>query len=227
MHLRCISLVILVFKVIFVCFQTLSTKYARRCILEAFGACFGLGMDSKCMGQVDGRIWELKRPRIWRIMVQKMKKTAQKSVTPTCIPCHANHIEFPLDSHAMLDHSCPLHNFWFHASIHLIITLNCLIPLVPFTHKILYNFHNHNMHQLMLHHSHLESHALCTTCCCTFDPFIDTFSPPFPSLCNVHNHSCSLATTPLHFTLHTLHHYFIFTLGPLHTTHTNCHAFHP
>ncbi|KAM1721306.1 hypothetical protein ACFX12_022859 [Malus domestica] len=35
---------------------SLSTKYARRCILEAFGACFGLGMDSKCMGQVDGRI---------------------------------------------------------------------------------------------------------------------------------------------------------------------------
>ncbi|EKB43275.1 hypothetical protein B857_03967 [Solibacillus isronensis B3W22] len=55
-HLCRVSLVILMFKVIFVCFQTLSTKYARRCILEAFGACFGLGMDSKCMGQVDGRI---------------------------------------------------------------------------------------------------------------------------------------------------------------------------
>ena len=141
------------------------------------------------------------------------------------LPCKPHRI--PFGFHAMLDHSCPLHNFWFHASIHLIITLNCLIPLVPFTHKILYNFHNHNMHQLMLHHSHLESHALCTTCCCTFDPFIDTFSPPFPSLCNVHNHSCPLATRPLHFTLHTLHHHFIFTLGPLHTTHTNCHAFHP
>ncbi|RXH83856.1 hypothetical protein DVH24_013101 [Malus domestica] len=126
-----------------------------------------------------------------------MKKTAQKSVTPTCIPCHANHIEFPLDS------------------------MPCLITL------ILDNIYIHYMHQLMLHHSHLESHALCTTCCCTFDPFIDTFSPPFPSLCNVHNHSCSLASRPLHFTLHTLHHHFIFTLGPLHTTHTNYHAFHP
>ena len=55
-HLCRVSLVILMFKVIFVCFQILWTKYARRCILEAFGACFGLGMDSKCMGQVDGRI---------------------------------------------------------------------------------------------------------------------------------------------------------------------------
>ncbi|KAM1100544.1 hypothetical protein ACFX2B_006923 [Malus domestica] len=55
-HLCRVSLVILMFKVIFVCFQTLSTKYARRCILEAFGACFELEMDSKCMGQVDGRI---------------------------------------------------------------------------------------------------------------------------------------------------------------------------
>jgi len=41
-HLCCVFLVILVFKGIFVCFQILRTMYARRCILEPFGAKLGL-----------------------------------------------------------------------------------------------------------------------------------------------------------------------------------------
>ena len=47
--LRCVSLVILVFKVTFMCFQVLRTKYAYMCILESFGAVFVHQMDCICL----------------------------------------------------------------------------------------------------------------------------------------------------------------------------------
>ena len=55
-HLCRVSLVILMFKVIFVCFQILWTKYARRCILEYFGAKLSLECMSDIWAKVDGRI---------------------------------------------------------------------------------------------------------------------------------------------------------------------------
>ncbi|KAM2352363.1 hypothetical protein ACFXTH_007049 [Malus domestica] len=65
-----------------------------------------------------------------------------------------------------------------HPNLH---SLPCKPHRIPFGFPchILDNIYIHYMHQLMLHHSHLESNAMCNTCCCTFDPFVDTFHLPF------------------------------------------------
>ena len=54
-HFCYVSLVILVFKAIFVCFQIPRTKYARRCILEPFGAKLGLEWITYVWCKEDGR----------------------------------------------------------------------------------------------------------------------------------------------------------------------------
>ena len=110
-HLCRVSLVILMFKVIFVCFQILWTKYARRCILEAFGACFGLGMDSKCMGQSGWTNLRTKEAKNMKNYGPKDEENSPKICHPNLhsLPCKPHRI--PFGFHAMLDHSCPLHNF--------------------------------------------------------------------------------------------------------------------
>lgn len=99
-----------------------------------------------------------------------------------------------LSNHAMHNHPCLLHYFWFHASKHWIIALNCCTFLVPFTYQISYNFYLHYMHSLMHHPPHLESHAMHHESCCTFDSFLH-HSTSLSFLYHVHNHSCSLAAT--------------------------------
>ena len=122
-------------------------------------------------------------------------------------PCPLHAPDFLHSFHAPLHslhfitvhHPCLLHYFWFHSSIHWIITLNCCTLLVPFTHQISYNFYLHYMHSLMHHPPPLESHVVHHDSCCTFDSFLH-HSTSLSFLYHVHNHSCSLAATPLHFT---------------------------
>ncbi|RXH80647.1 hypothetical protein DVH24_004561 [Malus domestica] len=65
-------------------------------------------MDSKCMGQSG---WTNLRTKEAKNCPKDKEFSPKICHSKLHTPCHAKHIEFPLDSHAMLDHSCPLHNF--------------------------------------------------------------------------------------------------------------------
>ena len=189
---------------------------------------FGFGWIANVGSEVDGRKLKTKEAKNVKNYCTKDKELSHNRVSlQNSHPLPCKPIVFPLDSHAMLNHPCPLQYFWFHASIHSIITLNCCIPLVPFTHQISHNFHNHYMHQLMLHQPPLGSYAVCNTCCCTFDSFLKHFTSLFISIqCAQSFMLPSCNTTPFypsHFAS-SLH------FSPLDhcTPHTpTCHAFHP
>jgi len=125
------------------------------------------------------------------------------SITFPC-PCHASHLSpslFLFSYTITLNHCTQL------------VHIPCPLHLSDFIH-----FYLHYMHSLMHHSFTFLAHAVHNESTCTYDSFMH-HSTSFSFIYHVHNHSCSLlafiATTPLHFTTHALHHYFTFTFESL------------